>query len=169
VSRPKAVIIAGANGAGKTTFGRNVLPLDHPDCAFFLNVDEIQREAPQFASPFAAGREMLRRLAGHVARRETFAIETTLSSAGYARQIPDWRRAGYAVWLYYLEVESAELSIARVAQRVAAGGHGIPEADIRRRVARSAKLWPVYRGLVDVWYHLRVDAKGTNIVAKNIP
>ena len=166
---PKAIILAGANGAGKTTFGRNVLPIDHPDCAFFLNADEIQRESPLFASPFAAGRELLRRLARHVSHTETFAIETTLSSAGYARQIPNWRKAGYAIWLYYLEVESAELSISRVAQRVAAGGHDIPERDIRRRAARSAQLWPVYQPLVDVWYHLKVDAKGTTLVGKNVP
>ena len=165
----KIIIFAGANGAGKSTFGRNVLPLDHPECAFFLNADEIQREAPQFASPVAAGREMLRCLAMHLAHTETVAIETTLSSAGYARQIPGWREAGYTVWLYYLEVESAELSIARVAQRVAAGGHDIPEQDIRRRVARSAQLWPIYQGLVDVWYHMKVDAKGTTVVGKNTP
>lgn len=167
--QPKAVIFAGANGAGKTTFARNVLPIDHPACGFFLNADEIQNQAPQFASPSAAGRELLRRLAEHVARTETFAIETTLSSAGYARQIPTWRQAGYAVWLYYLEVEAADLSVMRVAQRVAAGGHGIPEHDIRRRVARSSKLWPIYQGLADVWYHLRVDGKGTTLVGQNIP
>lgn len=105
----------------------------------------------------------------HVARTDTFMVETTLSSAGYARQIPDWRKAGYEVWLYYLEVESADLSVARVAQRVAAGGHGIPERDIRRRVVRSSQLWPVYQALVDVWYHLKVDEKGTTLVGKNTP
>jgi len=166
--QPKAILFAGANGAGKTTFARNVLPIDHPDCPFFLNADEIQREAPQFASPISAGRELLRRLASHLARSETFAVETTLSSISYARQIPVWRQAGYVVWLYYLEVESADLSITRVAQRVASGGHGIPEADIRRRVDRSRKLWPTYRSSVDAWYHLMADAKGTTIVAQNI-
>lgn len=72
--QPRAILFAGANGAGKTTFARNVLPIDHPDCAFFLNADEVQREAPQFASPYAAGRELLRRLAAHLARSETFAL-----------------------------------------------------------------------------------------------
>lgn len=108
---------------------------------------------------------MLRRLAAHLARSDTFAIETTLSSMNYARQIPSWKQAGYVVWLYYLQVESTDLSVARVAQRVAAGGHGIPEADIRRRVARSEKLWPTYLSLVDAWYHFKVDAKGTTLVA----
>ena len=167
--QPKIVLFAGANGAGKTTFARNILPIDHPDCAFFLNADEIQREAPQFAKPMSAGRELLRRLAVHLARTDTFAVETTLSSMSYARQIPAWRQAGYLVWLYYLEVESADLSVARVAQRVAAGGHGIPEADIRRRVARSQKLWPAYRSAVDAWYHFKVDAKGPTLVAHKSP
>lgn len=127
------------------------------------------REKHRSLHPYAAGRELLRRLAAHLARSETFTLETTLSSISYARQIPDWRRAGYAVWLYYLEVESADLSIARLAQRVAAGGHGILEADIRRRVARSEKLWPTYRSLVDAWYHFKVDAKGPALVAYKSP
>jgi predicted ABC-type ATPase len=93
---PKAVIIAGASGAGKTTFARNLLPYEHPECAF-LNADEIQREGPQFASPSAAGRELLNRLTGLVSASKSFAIETTLSSAMYARRTPAWRRQGFQV------------------------------------------------------------------------
>jgi predicted ABC-type ATPase len=59
---PEAVIIAGANGAGKTTFARQFLPALHPG-VLFLNVDEVQVEETAFAHPVAAGRELLRRLA----------------------------------------------------------------------------------------------------------
>jgi len=54
-------MIAGANGAGKTTFAHHLLPTLYPDAAF-LNGDEVQTEASAFAHPVAAGREMLRRL-----------------------------------------------------------------------------------------------------------
>lgn len=165
---PKAVLIAGANGAGKTTFARNVLPALHGDC-IFLNADEIQKEAPQFASPASAGREMLRRQRSLILQRASFMVETTLSSRMYAREIPKWRAAGYSIWLYFLEIASADLSIARVAERVAAGGHGIPETDIRRRHARGIALFPVYRPLADVWYHFRVDEKGPTLVADQTP
>lgn len=164
---PDAVLIAGANGAGKTTFARNLLPLSHPACVF-LNADEIQRE-PAFAAPAAAGRELLRRLDAHVAQSADFAIETTLSSMMYARRIPAWRRAGYAITLYFLEVATADLAVARVAQRVAAGGHGIPDADIRRRHARGLALLPTYRGLADIWYRYRVDAGGQILVDQSPP
>jgi predicted ABC-type ATPase len=166
--QPKAVIIAGANGAGKTTFASSILPDDHPECAF-LNADEIQREEPRFSTPFAAGREFLRRLSVLVAQTQSFAIETTLSSRQYLREIPNWRSSGYTVWLYYLEVESAELSVQRVAQRVAAGGHSIPEADIRRRFVRSLALDPHYRAAVDAWYNFKVDAGGPTLVASKAP
>jgi predicted ABC-type ATPase len=73
---PEAVVIAGANGAGKTTFARQLLPVLYPDVPF-LNVDEVQTEAPAFTHPVAAGRELLRRLAESERRRESFAIETT--------------------------------------------------------------------------------------------
>jgi predicted ABC-type ATPase len=165
---PKAVIIAGPNGAGKTTFARNLLPLDHPDCAF-LNADEIRRESGVFASDVSAGRELIRRLEGCLGAVQSFAVETTLSSRTYARRIPDWRRKGFEVWLHFLDVATPDLAVARVAQRVAAGGHGVPEADIRRRYARSAVLYPIYRNLADAWYYFRVDQKGSQLVAYKDP
>jgi predicted ABC-type ATPase len=114
--------------------------------------------------PAAAGREMIRRLENLVGAGQSFAIETTLSSNMYARRIPTWRADGFAIWLYFLEVASADLSVARVAQRVAAGGHGIPEADVRRRHARGIALFPAYRQIADAWYHYSVDQGGPVLV-----
>ena len=157
---PNAVLIAGANGAGKTTFATSFVPMACPD-AVFLNADEIQRLADPTASPLAAGREMLRRLAERIDQRRDLVVETTLSSEGYARVIPGWRARGYVVTLHYLEVASADFAVARVARRVANGGHAIPEGDIRRRYARGRALFKaVYRPAVDLWYHYRVDERG---------
>jgi predicted ABC-type ATPase len=100
---------------------------------------------------------------------ESFALETTLSSGMYARQIPGWRAQGYQVWLYFLEAISADFAVARVAQRVAAGGHGIPEPDIRRRFARALQLFPAYQSPAEIWYHVRVDQKGPVVVAQSAP
>lgn len=96
-------------------------------------------------------------------------VETTLSSLMYAREAPAWRQAGYSIWLYFLEVATADIAVARIALRVAAGGHGIPERDIRRRYARGLRLLPAYRSLADVWYHYRVDQKGPTLVADKTP
>lgn len=85
---PDAVLVAGGNGAGKTTFARQFLQVLHPD-GIFLNADEIQREDVRFAHPFAAGRELLRRMAVLEEAGATFAIETTLSSTMYAETMRD--------------------------------------------------------------------------------
>jgi predicted ABC-type ATPase len=72
---------------------------------------------------------------------------------GYARKITDWKRAGYAVSLVYLRLPSVESSLARVRHRVQAGGHGIPEAIIRRRFVKSLRyLETIYKPVVDEWY-----------------
>lgn len=147
---PRAILIAGVNGAGKTTFARQLMPLLYPGVPF-LNADEIGREHGRFAHPVTAGKELLRRLAALERERRSFAIETTLSSARYAQRIPRWRAAGYRVVLHYLELPSADDAVARVARRVRQGGHDIPEADIRRRFERSRRmLESVYRPAADV-------------------
>jgi len=93
---PESVLIAGANGAGKTTFARHFVPLAFPNAAF-LNADEIQREGGALESPLAAGRELIRRLGNIVANEHDFAVETTLSSSQYARRIPAGRTRGYTI------------------------------------------------------------------------
>jgi predicted ABC-type ATPase len=88
----------------------------------------------------------------YTARRESFAFETTLSARSYASRIRRWRQAGYAVKLIFLQLTSAELAIARVANRVREGGHSIPEDVIRRRfVAGWRNFEGLYKGLVDEW------------------
>ena len=160
---PEAVLIAGANGAGKTTFARHYVPRFFPN-AEFLNADEIQREGGALASPLSAGRELIRRLENATSLKKDFVIETTLSSAQYARRIPVWRNAGYATTLIFLEVPSADFAVKRVESRVAMGGHGIPETDIHRRYARGLMLFEgLYRPVADLWYWYRWNGQAYEI------
>jgi predicted ABC-type ATPase len=132
---PKELIIAGPNGAGKTTFAREFLP-NEAGCPIFVNADLIAAGLAPFAPESAAllaGRLMLEQLEQHFRARQSFAFETTLAGRAYLRHIQRWRAAGYRVKLIYLRLASAEEAIARVAQRVAQGGHHIPEETIRRR------------------------------------
>jgi predicted ABC-type ATPase len=149
----KIIIIAGPNGAGKTTFAREFLPTDEA-CLQFVNADLIAAGLSPFAPEAAAlqaGRLMLTQIASHVAHGRSFALETTLSGLGYARQIAQWRAAGYAVALHFLALPNAEVAMERVAQRVRQGGHNIPEAVIRRRFASGWANLARYCALVDVW------------------
>jgi predicted ABC-type ATPase len=144
-------MIAGPNGAGKTTFAREYLATEqrHFD---FVNADEIAQDLDQ-PSDIMAGRMMLDRIDQLVDARADFAIETTLASLGYARKIPTWRAQGYVISVAYLRLDNVEQSIARVRKRVAAGGHGIPEAAIVRRFAKSWNYFEsIYQPIVDEWY-----------------
>lgn len=149
----KIIIIAGPNGAGKTTFAREFLP--HEAAVLqFVNADLIAAGLSPFAPESAAlqaGRLMLAQIAAHVAHGRSFALETTLSGLGYARQISLWRAAGYAVALHFLALPSADMAVQRVAQRVRQGGHNIPEAVIRRRFASGQANLARYCALVDDW------------------
>ncbi len=153
-SPPRIIVIAGPNGAGKTTFAREFLPQE-AGCPVFVNADLIAAGLSPFAPEAAAlqaGRLMLQAIAAHVARRESFAFETTLSGLGYARQIPRWRAAGYFVDLHFLALPSADMAVQRVAERVRQGGHHIPEDTIRRRFAAGLRLLKtVYQPLVNQW------------------
>ena len=162
--QPEAILIAGANGAGKTTFARQFLRVRYPAMAF-LNADEIQREGAGFAHPVAAGRELLRRLDELANLGRTFAVETTLSSRRYVVRIRSWARMGYRTCLHFIELPSADHALRRVATRVAAGGHAVPEADVRRRFVRGLVLFSsVYKPLVDRWYHWLSDDQGIRLV-----
>lgn len=159
----EAVLIAGANGAGKTTFARELLPALYPEIEF-LNVDEVQAEGGSFAHPVAAGREILRRLGEVERRNESFAIETTLSSTMYGRRIKSWKTWGYRVSMHFIEVPAEDFAVRRVAMRVAAGGHSVPEVDVRRRYHRGLALFQqVYKPLVDEWYHWFSDDEGLRL------
>ncbi len=159
----EAILIGGANGAGKTTFARELLLALYPEIAF-LNVDEVQAEDRIFAHPVAAGREVLRRLGDAERRRDSFAIETTLSSTMYARRMRSWKIWGYRLILHFIELPSEDYAVRRVEMRVAAGGHSVPEPDIRRRYHRGLSLFEqVYKPLVDEWYHWFSDDEGLRL------
>lgn len=147
----RILVIAGPNGAGKTTFASEFLPNEGGPT--FVNADVIAAElspgAPDRAA-FDAGRIMVSRLRESAATGMDFAFETTLAGRRYARRIPEWRRQGYRVELFYLWLPSPEVAIARVRGRIRQGGHGIPAPVIRRRFERSRDNFVrLYRDLVD--------------------
>jgi predicted ABC-type ATPase len=165
MAAPEAILIAGANGSGKTTFARQFLPLLHPAVPF-LNADEIRHEDPRFQSDVAATRELLRRLQVAESGGSSFAVETTLSSRSYVTKVRAWKASGYRVVLHFIGVPSAEFAVQRVASRVSMGGHSIPDHDIRRRFERGRKLFDaVYRLEVPEWYQWFSDSNGLTLVA----
>jgi predicted ABC-type ATPase len=150
----RIVIVAGPNRAGKTTFAQEFLPRE-AGCPDFINVDLIAAGLSPFEPErvaLRAGRLMLEEIRRRVHQGESFAFETTLAGRNYARRIPEWRAAGYDVKLIYLSLPTPDLAVARVAARVAKGGHDVPEGVIRRRFEVGRRHFEtIYRGLVNSW------------------
>lgn len=152
--QPTIYLIAGCNGAGKTTFAREFLPTE-VKCLRFLNADEIARGlsplAPD-AGAVKAARLLLRELHEAINQRDIFALETTLSGLTYVRLLRQAKREGYMLKIIYLWLPSPEVAIRRVRERVRKGGHDVPASVIRRRFHRSiANLVRHYMPLADSW------------------
>lgn len=153
-SNKRILIIAGPNGAGKTTFALEFLPRE-ADCPDFINVDLIAAGLSPFDPDRAgirAGRLMLTEIGRRVSNGHSFAFETTLSGHGYARLIPRWRAKDYYVKLIFLNLPTPDLAVARVAARVAQGGHNVAESVIRRRFDSGLRNFrELYCPLVNRW------------------
>jgi predicted ABC-type ATPase len=148
----KLYIIAGCNGAGKTTASFTILP-EILDCKEFVNADEIAKGLSPFQPEkvsFEAGRIMLNRINELLSEDETFAFETTLSTKSYKSKIIEAKEKGYRVTLLFFWLQSIELAKERVKMRVSEGGHNIEPEIIERRYTRGIKnLFDIYLPIVD--------------------
>nr|WP_288836699.1 zeta toxin family protein [uncultured Flavobacterium sp.] len=128
-------IIAGCNGAGKTTASFTVLP-EILNCYEFVNADEIAKGLSPFRPEnvaFEAGRIMLHRIDELFREGVDFAFETTLATKSYKGKVLYAQQLGYKVTLLFFWLPSVDLAIDRVKKRVESGGHNIPAEVIRRR------------------------------------
>lgn len=148
------VVIAGPNGAGKTTLAPYLLR-DRLGLLEYVNADTIAQGLSAFQpeqAAFEAGRIMLKRLRELAGQRKSFAFETTLATRSYASWLGKLRRSGWQVNLVFIWLDSAELAVERVRQRVVSGGHSIPEQSIRRRYRRGVEnFFSLYQSLADSW------------------
>jgi len=151
---PNIYVIAGPNGAGKSTMAHALLSR-FLHCEEFVNADDIARGLSAFRPAgvaLEAGRVMLRRLDDLARRRIDFAFETTLASRSFAPWLRKRQEEDFRVHLFFLWLPAPEVAIERVAARVAAGGHNIPEPDIRRRYERGIRnFFEIYSVLADTW------------------
>ena len=168
ISNPNLYIIAGSNGAGKTTFARKFLP-DYVDCLEFVNADLIASGLSPFSPERAAiraGRLMLERIHLLADSRTDFGFETTLSGKGYVRLLHDLKDRKYQISLFFLWVNDIEIALARIADRVSRGGHNVPEEIVRRRFHRGlTNFFQLYRPLVDFWAIIDNSTSTPNMVA----
>ena len=151
---PRLYILCGCNGAGKTTASYTMLP-EILDCREFVNSDEFAKSLSPFdpsTASVTASRFMLMRIQFLLEQGADFSIETTLATRSLVSVIRDARERGYKVSILYLWVQSPEIAIRRVRDRVNHGGHNIPEDVLRRRYRMGIKyLFNTYIPLCDRW------------------
>jgi predicted ABC-type ATPase len=151
---PNLYIIAGCNGAGKTTASLTILP-DILHCREFVNADYIAAGLSPFnveAVAVEAGRIMLHRIDELLELGADFAIETTLATRSYVSLVQRAQSMGYKVSLIYIWLNSPELALLRVAERVKNGGHNIPAHVVLRRYDRGINnLFTLFMPVCDTW------------------
>ena len=133
-------VLAGANGSGKSTFYRLMLA---PRGVRWINADDIARTmwpADPEGHSYAAAAIAAEQREAAVRAGIDFATETVFSHQSKLALLHNARAAGYHVTLVYIHLASAELNVARVAQRVAQGGHNVPKDKIIARRARVKNL-----------------------------
>ncbi len=145
-------VIAGCNGAGKTTASFTILP-DILDCKEFVNADEIAKGLSPFQPEkvsIEAGRIMLNRINELIEENQNFAFETTLSSRSYKNKIVEAKNKGYRVTLLFFWLQNVDLAKERVKIRVEEGGHDINPEIIHRRYYKGINnLFDIYLPIID--------------------
>jgi predicted ABC-type ATPase len=165
---PRLIIVAGANGSGKTTFA---VPYTEQIGVQFLNADqfaETYADRGEENAMIKGGREFFRRLNGALERLEDVVIETTLSGTYTTKVVARAKKAGYVVEVVYIFLDDAALCVDRVGERVRKGGHDVPREDIIRRYARSiANFKDNFTNISNVWFLYYNGVHGFEPVAES--
>jgi len=166
---PNLYIIAGCNGAGKTTASFTLLP-EMLNCREFVNADEIARGISPFqpeSAAIGAVKIMLNRINELISLQVDFAFETTLSAKYFVNLIQKAQKNGYFVTIVFFWLENVELAIHRVKIRVNEGGHDIPEGVIKRRYKSGIEnLIFKYIAVSDYWLVINNSKRTFYIIAE---
>ena len=166
---PRLYILCGCNGAGKTTASYTMLP-ELLDCREFVNSDEFAKSLSPFdpsTASVSASRYMIMRIQYLLNLGSDFSIETTLATRTLVSILKDAREKGYTITLLYLWVQSPDIAIKRVRDRVEHGGHNIPDDVLRRRYRMGLKyLFNTYMPLCDRWIIMDNTGKRLAMIAE---
>ena len=138
--RRKAIISAGVNGAGKSTFYN--MSQDIPDFkeTVRINTDEIVRKIGDWrsdADQMKAGKIGIKLRNETIRQGKSFNEETTLCGKTIIKLFEKLKENGYKIDLYYVGLKNSDIALERIKKRVAKGGHDIPAEKVRKRYEES--------------------------------
>jgi predicted ABC-type ATPase len=157
---PAVVVVAGINGAGKSTAAEALLSEFGIDT--YLDAGAYARAVggDPARAYMRAGRIMRAQIDHLRASMANFALETTLSGQSIRHTLDDLHAAGYRSRLLYLWLPDAHMAVRRVRARAHLGGHFIRTEDVLRRYLRSVHNFErIYRHMVSEWriYHAALE------------
>lgn len=132
--KPEIVVFAGPNGSGKSTITALLRPVDMP----YVNADDIQRVL--HCDNLEAAHLAEKQREDYLKAKKSFCFETVLSTDRNLRLLQRAKEAGFFIRCYYVLTVDPCINIARVASRVSAGGHGVPEDKIVSRYVRALDM-----------------------------
>jgi predicted ABC-type ATPase len=143
MDRPFLLVVAGPNGSGKTTLTRHLRQLGI-DFGTYINPDDIAVELAGSPQEQAARAMFIadRQRDACLANRESFSFETVMSHPSKIDVMRSAKSLGYEVTLFFVGVEDPRINLARVAQRVALGGHAVPPDKVVTRYHRTMAHLP---------------------------
>lgn len=153
--KPQLLIVGGPNGSGKTTVAMQYAASQGIP---YIGADAIAASLvpdDPTSARVEAGRQFIRSIDDSIASKCSCVVESTLSGRSFCNRILAASNNGFDVTIVFVFVDSVDVCIARVAERVRKGGHDVPEVDIRRRYVRSIRnFWALYRDFADSWVML---------------
>lgn len=137
MSKPILLVIAGCNGAGKSSFSKELsptglIPFDYDlhYLRFYANI--IESEMREVMAHNMAFEELENQINDSIADSKDFCYETNFNSTPlYWPKL--FKENGYELRMIYLCLDSIEEAKRRVAIRVQNGGHFVAEAEIIKR------------------------------------
>lgn len=150
--KSKLFIIAGHNGAGKTTFLKEFIKHEKLK---YIDADEIAKNisTDRFSLLFIkAGKIVLKRMKKFKKERLDFVIETTLSGKIWKSIIEDFKKNNYHITIFFIYLDTPEEAVKRIGVRINKEGHYVSKDVVYRRYVRSIRnFWFVYRNLANTW------------------
>ena len=143
-------LLAGANGVGKSTFYKSFLASTG---IIFINADLIARQiAPENpeARSYEAAAIAAKLRSSFLHKGLSFCFETVFSHPSKIDFVAEAKSLGYEIILVYIHLQSTELNLARIAQRVSEGGHNVPEEKVLARIPRTMGYIHDVLPLVDI-------------------